>query len=90
MYDAITIVRHSFSIPKLLHILRTSLAFASPLLKSWDLLLRSIVSRITNIDIEQGNSWLQATLPVNSGGLVFRSASILAPFGFMTSSASLT
>ena len=56
IHDAIAILHHSFSIPKLLHILRTSPAFASPLLKSWDLLLRSIVSRIINID--HGNSWL--------------------------------
>ena len=49
------------------------------------LLLRSVVSRITNTDFEHGDSRLQATLPVNSGGLVFRSASILAPSAFLAS-----
>ena len=85
MHDAITILRHSLSIPKLLHILRTSPAFLSPLLESWDHLLESIVSRITNIDFDQGDSWLQATLPVKSGGLGFRSASTLAPSAFLAS-----
>ena len=62
-HDAITILRHSFAIPKLLHILQTSPAFSSPLLTSWDNLLMSIVSRITNINFNVGDSsWLQATL----------------------------
>ena len=85
MHDAITILRHSFSIPKLLHILRTSPACSSPFLESWDHLLKSTVSRITNIDFNHGNSWLQATLPIKSGGLGFRSASILAPSAFLAS-----
>ena len=86
MHDAITILRSSFSIPKLLHILRTSPAFSSPLLKSWDQLLMATVSRITNIDFNcVKSSWLQATLPVNTGGLGFRSASILAPSAFLAS-----
>ena len=79
-HDAITILRHSFAIPKLLHILQTSPAFSSPLLTSWGNLLMSIVSRITNIDFTAGDSsWLQATLPVTAGGVGFRSASNLAP-----------
>ena len=86
MHDAITILRHSFSIPKLLHILRTSPAFSSPFLKTWDNLLRSIVSRITNICFELDDlSWCQATLPVNQGGLGFRSCSSLAPSAFLAS-----
>ena len=84
--DAIIILRHSFAIPKLLHVLRTSPAFSSPLLTSWDNLLRSIVCRLTNIDFRTDNSsWLQATLPVTSGGLGFRSASHLAPSTFLAS-----
>ena len=86
MHDAITILRHSFSIPKLLHILRTSPAFSSPFLETWDNLLRSIVSRITNICFELDDlSWCQATLPVNQGGLGFRSCSSLAPSAFLAS-----
>ena len=41
---ALLLLRHSFAIPKLLHILRTSPCFVSPSLKSYDLELRSIVS----------------------------------------------
>ena len=84
--DAITVLRHLLSIPNLLHILRTSPAFESPLLVSWDNLLMSIVSRITNITFSLGDSsWIQATLPVKSGGLGFRSVSNLAPSAFLAS-----
>ena len=69
-HDAITILRHSLTIPKLQNVLRTSPTFSSPLLMSWDELLLSIVYRITNIDFKSGDSyWLQATPPVGSGGL---------------------
>ena len=85
-HDAITILRYLLSIPNLLHILRTSPAFESPLLVSWDNHLMSIVSRITNINFSLGDSsWIQATLPVKSGGLGFRSVSNLAPSAFLAS-----
>ena len=85
-HDAITILRYSLAIPKLLHILRTSPAFSSPLLLSWDELLLSVVARITNIDMRLGDpSSLQASLPVSSGGLGFRNASHLAPSAFLAS-----
>ena len=86
MHDGITILCHSLSIPKLLNILRTSPAFSSPLLESWDHLMMAIISRITNINFKQGDaSWSQATPPVNSGGLGFQSASNLAPSAFLVS-----
>ena len=80
-HDALTLFRHSFSVPKLLHVLRTSPAFqAAPLLVSWDQLLLSIVSKITNINFHSDDAcWLQSTLPVWSGGLGIRRASHLAP-----------
>ena len=85
-HDTLTILRHSFALPKLLYTLRSSPAFLSSLLVSWDNLLRSIVSRITNIDFcPEDPSWLQATLPINSGGLGIRSASHLAPSAFLAS-----
>ena len=69
-HDAITLLRHSFAIPKLLHILRTSPAFLSPTLLPFDQLLMSIVSQITNIHFHIDDpAWMQATLPVGSGGL---------------------
>ena len=67
---AITILCHSLAIPKFLHMLRTSPASSSPLLLSWDELLLSVIARITNIDLKLGDpSWLQASLPISSGGL---------------------
>ena len=68
-HDALTLLCHSFSVPKLLNVLRTSPAFqAAPLLVSWDQLLLSIVSKITNINFHSDDPcWLQATLPVWSG-----------------------
>ena len=47
--------------------------------------MKSITSRIINIDFDHGDSWLQATLPVKSGGLGLRSATILAPSAFLAS-----
>ena len=86
MHDAITILHNSFSIPKFQHILRTSPAFSSPLLRSWDHLMMAIVSRITNINFNQDDpSWLQATLPVGSGSFGLQSASSRAPSAFLAS-----
>ena len=85
-HDAITLLRHSFAIPKLLHILRTSPAFLSPTLLPFDQLLMSIVSQITNIHFHIDDpAWMQATLPVGSGGLGLRSAALLAPSDFLAS-----
>ena len=79
-HDALSLLRHSFAIPKMLHILRTAPCFNSPRLHDYDNLLRSILSRISNIRFEDNDqSWLQATLPVNMGGLGIRSAVHLAP-----------
>ena len=85
-HDAITLLRHSFTIPKLMHLLRTSPCFDSPRLQDYDNLLRSILGNITNISLEENDpSWLQATLPVNLGGLGIRSAVHLAPSAFLAS-----
>ena len=64
-HDAITLLRRSFAIPKLLHLLRTSPAFRSPLLVSWDNMLASILSKITNINFSpKDHAWIQAILPI--------------------------
>ena len=82
-HDAITLLRHSFAIPKMLHILRTAPCFASPRLQDYDNLLRLILGKITNIKFgDSDTSWLQATLPINMGGLGIRSAVHLAPSAF--------
>ena len=85
-HDALTLLRHSFAIPKLLHILRTSPAFQSSLLLAWDSLLLSTFSEITNISFNlEDQAWIQATLPVRYGGLGIRRASFLAPSAFLAS-----
>ena len=82
-HDAI-LLHHSFAIPKLLYILRTSTCFLSPSLQEYDNLLRSTVSSIVNIHFEDP-AWSQAILPVRSGGLGIRSAVQLAPSAFLAS-----
>ena len=87
-HDALILLRNSFSIPKLLHILRTSPAFLSPALATYDESLQSIVSSITNIQFEPDDpAWTQATLPIGVGGLGIRSAVQLAPSAFLASAA---
>ena len=51
-HDALLLLHHSVAILKLLHILRTSPCFASPVLQSYDDELRSILSNITNVQLE--------------------------------------
>ena len=51
-----------------MHIIRSAPCFSSSHLPSYDLLLKSILSNITNIDFQNNvYCWLQATLPVNLG-----------------------
>ena len=69
-HNAIQLLKHSFSLPKLLYNLRTALSFLSLVLLDYDELYKSALSRITNIYFEKDDSaWSQATLPVRLGGL---------------------
>ena len=82
------LLRNSFSIPKLLYILKTSTCFLSSTLFTYDDVLKSIVSSITNIRFGVDDpAWLQASLPVRFGELGFRSAVQLAPSTFLVSAA---
>ena len=84
--DAILLLRHSFAIPKLLYCLRTAPCFLSSMLQSYDDLLKSIVSTITNTHFSEDDlAWTQASLPVKFGGLGIRSAVQLAPSAFLAS-----
>ena len=74
-HDAIILLRHSFSIPKLLYTLRTSPCFLSLQLLEYDNLLRSIVSGIVDIHFNEDDpTCTKATLPVKNRGLEIRSA----------------
>lgn len=75
-------------IPKLPYTLRTSPCFLSPYIHTYDQTLKSIVSGITNVHFAEGDqTWLQASLPVNCGGLGIRSAVQLAPSAYLASAA---
>src|SRR6476469_761626 len=83
-HDALVILKHSLSIPSLLHNLRSSPCNGHPLLQVFDGELRKSLSSILNVDLDD-NQWIQATLPVRSGGLGIRRSSQLAPSAYLSS-----
>ena len=85
-HDSLCLLRSTFAIPKLLYILRTAPCFLSPPLDHFDGLQRSLIESICNIQLSDA-SWLQASLPINSGGLGIRSTAMLAPSAFLASAA---
>ncbi len=85
-HDALTLLRHSFSIPKLRYLLRTAPCFLSSLLEEYDHTLRTILSSVINTPLlHNDRAWLQAVLPVKSGGLGVRRAADLAPAAYLVS-----
>ena len=87
-HDSILLLRYSFAIPKLLYLLHTTLCFFSYSLDEYETFLCSIVGGICNVSLSVADqAWLQASLPVSSGGLGFRSAVQLAPSAFSASAA---
>ncbi len=57
-HDALVILRYSFALPKLMYSLRTCPCFMPSALESYDHLLRSIVSDITNCHLDS-SAWTQ-------------------------------
>ena len=87
-HDALCLLRHAFALPKMLYVLRTSPCFLSSELENFDLLLRSLLGSITNLNLlDNDAAWTQASLPVWSGGLGIRSVTQLAPSAFLASAA---
>ena len=80
-HDALTLLRHSFAIPRLLFTLRTAPCFLSGQLKSFDDILRSTLSNIVNINLDSESAWLQASLPVKAGGIGIRRATLASAAG---------
>ena len=76
-HDAICLLRNALSMPKVLYVLRTAPSFLSPLLSSFDSVQKSLLQSICNIQLSE-HGWLQASLPINSGGLGIRGAVLLA------------
>ena len=88
VHHAFLLLRHSIAMPKLLYILCSSPCFLSPALPEYDSVLRSVTYSLININLQDDDSaWLQASLPVNLGGLGIRSVGQLAPSAFLASAA---
>ena len=84
---ALTILRNSLGVPKLLHMLRTSRCFDSSRLVEFDGILKSGLETILNVELS-GSQWEQACLPIREGGLGIRTAVSLAPSAFLASAVS--
>ena len=85
-HDALVLLRHSFSAPKLLHTLRSSPCVDHPLLQDFDRLIKNGLGQITNSSISD-IQFIQASLPVKDGGLGIRRVTSLAPSAFLASAA---
>ena len=86
-HDALILLRASFSSPKVTYLMRCAPCVDHPSLAVFDNLLKSGISRITNLDLSDAQ-WLQASLPVRDGGLGVRRVSSLATSAFLASAAS--
>ena len=86
-HDTLLLLRHSFAMPKILHMLRSAPCFLSPAVETYDSLLRKVLGDITNVCLEEDETWTQASLPVGAGGIGVRRAAQLAPSAFLASAA---
>ena len=85
-HDALTLLKSCLGGTKLQYIMRTSPCYSHHLLPSIDNLLRSAISSTCNISLND-DQWLQASLPVWSGGLGVRGVTQLASSAFLASAA---
>ena len=88
-HDAMVILRHSMSMPKLLYTLRSSCCVGQPALADFDNQLRSCLSQLLNVSLDD-QQWAQASLPVGDGGFGIRSATHLAPSAYLASASGST
>ena len=84
-HDAYFLLRHCFSIPKLLYTLRSAPCFDSPWLREYDKALNNALENIIGVAMSE-TAFAQATLPVEFGGLGIRLASSLSLGAFLSSS----
>ena len=92
-HDAFFLLKHCFSLPKLLFILRCAPCYQRQfLLHEYDTTIRTALQSILNVQLSDA-AWYQAILPVSNGGLGIRAASDIALPAFLSSvvgSAALT
>ena len=86
-HDTLTLLKSSFSAPKIIHTLRCSPCFGNEALEQFDNLLRSGLFTITNLAVSDPQ-WIKASLPVSAGGLGIRRVVSLALPAFLASAAS--
>ena len=84
-HDALLLLRHSLSIPKVLYILRTAPCSLTDLLSTCDDHLRTLLSEILNVNLANESAWTQASLPVKAGGIGIMRATQLAPSAYLSS-----
>ena len=61
--------------------------FLSPAVEAYDSLLRRVLGNITNVCLEEDETWTQPSLPVGAGGIGVSRVSQLAPSAFLASAA---
>ena len=88
-HDALIILKHSLSLPSILHILRSSFCVNHPALTEFDNSLRNCLSQVLNVKLDDSH-WIQATLPVKDGGLGIRRTVQVAPSAFLASASGST
>ena len=85
--DSLILLQVSFSAPRVQQLMRCSPSVDHPALKTFDNILRSAVSDITNAEISDVQ-WLQASLLIKQGGLGVREVHLLARPAYLASAAS--
>jgi hypothetical protein len=85
-YDALILLKSCLGGPTLQCVLRTSPCCGHSILTKIDDLLRSAVTKICNTSLID-EQWIQASLPVSSGGLGVRRVYQLASTAFLASAA---
>ena len=85
-HDALTLLKYSFSAPKIIHTLRCTPCLGHETLHKFDDFLKTGLGNITNLSISD-IQWVQASLPVNIGGLGIRRVASLALPAFLASAA---
>ena len=85
-HDALTLLRHSLSAPRLLYNLRSTDCAGHPSLQAFDDLLRGCLVQALNVSLDD-TQWDQAALPIKWGGLGIRRTVQLAPSAYLASAA---
>jgi len=84
-HSSFFLLKNSFAIPRMTHLIRCSPCWKEPnLLREYDLLLKTTMEDITNCQFDL-RSWSICTLPVKFGGLGIRDISSLCVSAFIAS-----